>query len=125
MALLFPIDLSAADKLQVLQRLDRFRKWTSLDEQRYCLVCGRIITGREIHVVGGTRGTGPLRLVCPTRSCHSIPMDWVLPTDEVLANPSVLQSESAPAPGSSPAKPHGEKLGARLRRLATRLHRAA
>ena len=125
MALLFPIDLSAADKLQVLQRLDRFRKWTSLDEQRYCLVCGRIITGREIHVVGGTRGTGPLRLVCPTRSCHSIPMDWVLPTDQVLANTSVLQSESASAPGSSPAKPHGEKLGARLRRLATRLHRAA
>src|SRR5919109_1327778 len=112
MALLFPIDLSGADKLQVLQRLDQFRKWTSLNEQRYCLVCGRMITGREIHVVGGTRGTGPLRLVCPTRGCHSIPMDWVLPTDEVLASASILQIESTPPPSPKSARPHPENLAA-------------
>jgi hypothetical protein len=123
MALLFPIDLSAADKLEVLRRLDRFRKWSSLDEQRYCLVCSRIITGREIYVVGGTRGTGPLRLVCPTRGCHSIAMDWVVPRDEVLAKMSMLQSESPPALNSG--KPQAEKFAARLRRFATRFHRAA
>jgi hypothetical protein len=124
-ALLFPVDLSAADKLQLLQRLDQFRKWSSLDEQRYCLVCGRMISGREIYVVGGTRGTGPLRLVCPTRGCHSIPMDWVLPTDEVLASMSMLKPESALPPEPNPAKPHAENLSARLRRLATRFRRAA
>jgi hypothetical protein len=80
-----PIKLSDADKLEALQRLDQFRQWRSLDEKRYCLACGKIITGRQIQVAGGTRGDGPLRLSCPTERCNSIPMDWVLPTDEILA----------------------------------------
>jgi hypothetical protein len=86
MSLLPPIELSDGDKLDVLQRLDQFRKWNSLEEKRYCLVCGSIITGNDIQVIGGTRGAGPLRMVCPSNGCHSIPMDWVRPTDEVLAN---------------------------------------
>ena len=85
MALVPPIDLAEKDKLSVLQRLDHFRAWRSLDEKRYCLVCSKIITGQQIQVIGGTRGTGPLRVICPTPDCHSIPMDWVLPPDEVLA----------------------------------------
>jgi hypothetical protein len=119
-ALLFPIDLSAADKLQVLQRLDQFRKWQSLDEKRYCLGCSKIITGRDIYVVGGTRGTGPLRLICPTRGCHSIPMDWVLPTNEVLNNISDTQD----APNAKSSKRRTQNLVARLRNLAAR-HRPA
>src|SRR5947209_18984451 len=85
MALLPPLKLSEQEKLEALQRLDRFRKWRSLDEKRYCLVCSTIITGREIHIMGGTRGTGPLRVIRPSHGCHSIPLDWVLPTDAVLA----------------------------------------
>ncbi|PYL68461.1 MAG: hypothetical protein DMF28_06560 [Verrucomicrobia bacterium] len=77
-----PIALSDADTLDALRRLDQFRQWRSLDEKRYCLVCGKIITGQQIQVAGGTRGNGPLRLSCPTVRCNSIPMDWVLPTDE-------------------------------------------
>jgi hypothetical protein len=79
MALLAPVDLSGTEKLDVLRRLDRYRKWQSLEEKRYRLACGRVINGHEIQVVGGTRGTGPLRLICSTRGCHSIPMDWVIP----------------------------------------------
>jgi hypothetical protein len=85
MALSPPITLSNVDKLDVLRRLDQFRQWRSLDEKRFCLVCGKIITGHQINVAGGTRGNGPLRLSCPTERCNSIPMDWVLPTDEILA----------------------------------------
>ena len=85
MALSSPINLSDKDKLELLRRLDEFRPWRSLDEKRYCLVCGKIITGEQIKVTGGTRGNGPLRVSCPTGRCHSIPMDWVLPTDEILA----------------------------------------
>jgi len=92
-ALLPPIKLSDDDKLEALQRLDQFRKWSSLEEKRYCLVCSSIITGRDIQVIGGTRGMGPLRMICPSDGCHSIPMDWVRPTDEVLANMSILQSK--------------------------------
>jgi hypothetical protein len=86
MALLTPINLGDQDKLKILQRLDRFRRWRSLGEQRYCLACGKIITGSEIQVIGGTRGTGPLRIICPTPRCHSIPMDWVVPTEEMIAS---------------------------------------
>lgn len=122
MALLLPIDLSPGDKLQILRRLDQFRTWQSLEEKRYCLGCGRLISGREILVVGGTRGTGPLRLVCPTRGCHAIPMDWVQPTDEVLHNMSTLLEKGA-APHS--AKVTASTFGARLRRLAARFRAAA
>jgi hypothetical protein len=85
--------LSDNDQLEALRRLDQFRAWHSLDEKRYCLVCGRIITGRQIQVAGGTRGNGPLRLNCPTEQCNSIPMDWVLPTDEILAKVERMAAE--------------------------------
>jgi hypothetical protein len=124
MALLTPIQFADADKLQILRRLDRYRTWRSLDEKRYCLACGRIIHGHDIQVVGGTRGTGPLRVVCPTRGCHSIPMDWVIPTDEVLANMSILQN--APTPQDRISPDHS-RIGwsTRLRNFARRFRRAA
>ena len=92
-----PIKLSGADKLETLQRLDQFREWRSLDEKRYCLVCGKIITGQQIQVAGGTRGNGALRLSCPTEHCNSIPMDWVLPTDEILGNMALITDEDRSA----------------------------
>ena len=118
------IELFGAEKLEILQRLDRYRKWQSLDEKRYCLACGQIIEGREILVVGGTRGTGPLRLICPTRNCHSIPMDWVIPSDEVLARMSMLQAEDGSFPSPAAARPR-EKFAARLRKFTTQFCPAA
>src|SRR3954466_11358366 len=85
--------LADGEKLEVLRRLDQFRHWHSLDEKRYCLVCGELILGRQIQVTGGTRGNGPLRLNCPTEKCNSIPMDWVLPTNEVLAKAEKLAAD--------------------------------
>ena len=93
MALSPPITLSNVDKLDALRRLDQFRQWRSLDEKRFCLVCGQIITGRQIKVAGGTRGNRALRLSCPTERCNSIPMDWVLPTDEILARVEKLAAQ--------------------------------
>jgi hypothetical protein len=93
MALVSPIKLSDEEKLEILQRLDQFRQWHSLDEKRYCLVCGEIITGREIQVIGGTRGNGSLRIICPTHNCKAIPMDWVRPTDEVLIKIAMVEAE--------------------------------
>ena len=86
-----PTELSEKEKLEILQRFDRFRKWRSLDDKRYCLACAKIITGQGIQVIGGTADSSPLRVVCPTPDCNSIPLDWVLPTSEVLAK---LASES-------------------------------
>lgn len=122
MALLPPLKLSEQEKLEALQRLDRFRKWRSLDEKRYCLVCSAIITGREIHVIGGTRGTGPLQVICPSRGCHSIPMDWVLPTDEVLAKIAGGRAAAAPNDQRGWRK---NSVVSRFRRFATHFKRPA
>jgi hypothetical protein len=94
MSLLPLMELSDGDKLDTLRRLDQFRQWRSLDDKRYCLCCGNLLTGRDVYVVGGTRGTGPLRVICPTERCNSIPMDWALPTEEVLAKFSMRRNES-------------------------------
>ena len=104
------ITLSETDKLDALCRLDQFRQWRSLDEKRYCLVCGKIITGQQIQVAGGTRGNGPLRLSCPTVRCNSIPMDWVLPTDEILARVERMVAEERKAAVPTPANHSHVKL---------------
>ena len=126
MALLPPIALANEDKLQILRRLDQFRAWRSLEDKRYCLLCGKLITGRDILVIGGARGNGPLRIICPTKGCHSIPMDWVLPTDEVLAKNLVLQSshtDGETLTGQTHV-PQG-RFGASLRKFATHFRRSA
>ncbi len=71
------ISLPDAEKLNVLRLLDHLRQWHSLDDKRYCLVCGKIITGQQIQVASGTRGNGALRLSCPSDGCNSIPIDWM------------------------------------------------
>jgi hypothetical protein len=97
MALSPPLTLSDSDKLDALRRLDQFRQWRSLDDKRFCLVCGKIINGRQIQVAGDTRETGPLRVSCPTERCNSIPMDWVLPTDEILAQVKMTAAQERDA----------------------------
>ena len=122
-ALLHPIEFPDPEKLEILQRLDHYRKWRSLEEKRYCLVCGKIIAGHDIQVIGGTRGAGPLRMICSTRGCHSIPMDWVLPTDEVLAKMSMSENQRRVERSGSQDTRH-KKFAARLGRFATQFRRA-
>jgi hypothetical protein len=130
-----PLTLTEAEKLEALRRLDQFRQWHSLDEKRYCLVCGKLISGRQIQVAGGTRGNGPPRINCPTERCNSIPMDWVLPTNEILAKVEKLAEEERKASTLKPVavsigngktvhtdKSH-EHFVSRLRRLALHLKR--
>ena len=125
MALTPSLALSDVDKLDALRRLDQFREWRSLDDQRFCLVCGRIITGQKIQVAGGTRGNGPQRLSCPTERCNSIPMDWVLPTDEILAVAETVSPEDraiAPPKAADCGVEHG--LASQLRKFAAHLKQA-
>jgi hypothetical protein len=93
MALASLIRLSDEEKLNILRRVDQFRQWHSLDEKRYCLVCGEMITGREIRVIGDTRGSAQLRLICPTEQCNAMPMEWVPPTEEVLIKIAMMEAE--------------------------------
>ena len=118
--------LSDADKLDVLRRLDQFREWHSLDDKRFCLVCGKIVNGGQIQINGGTRGNGPLQLNCPTERCNSIPMDWVLPTDELVALATTTTSEDHNG-ASSKVADRGEERGlaSRLRKFALHLKLAS
>jgi hypothetical protein len=128
-----PITLSDDEKLDALRRLDQFRQWRSLEEKRYCLVCGKIITGRQIRIDGGTGGNGALRLSCPTERCNSIPMDWVLPTNEIIAkvetmaveerkeSPSRQATQLIAAPAV--AKQEHHSIASRLRDFALHLKR--
>jgi hypothetical protein len=120
-----PISLSDSDKLDALRRLDQFREWHSLDDKRFCLVCGKIINGRQIQLAGGTRGNGLLRLSCPTERCDSIPMDWVLPTDEILARTETasLQERSGASPSSQAGGGIEHGVASRLRKFAVRFKR--
>jgi|SRR5262245_11136488 len=121
MALSPPVAWSDSDKLDALRGLDQFREWRSLDDKRFCLVCGKIINGHQIQVEGDTRGNGPPRLNCPTEQCNSIPMDWVLPTDEILALAETMASERERKAAPSGAADHGieeHRLTSQLKKLA-------
>jgi hypothetical protein len=93
MTLVSSAKLSDHEKLKMLRRLDQFRQWHSLDEKRYCLVCGEIITGREINVIAATGDNGPTRIICPTEHCNATPMEWVQPTDDVLIRIAMIEFE--------------------------------
>src|SRR5438128_11041050 len=95
MALASGVHVSDEEKLQILRRLDQFRHWHSLDDKRDCLVCGKIITGHQIQLMGGTRGNRPLRMICTIEGCHSIQMDWVLLADEILQKVVMMAGEES------------------------------
>ncbi len=59
------IEVSGKERLKLLQRLDPARGWENLRDQRYCPFCRGIFSGREVGIVGGTRGLG--RYVCNVR----------------------------------------------------------
>ena len=80
-----PIEVEAEDKLRWLRRLDRSREWESMDDRRSCRCCGKTFTGRQLQVVGGTRGHGPVRFVCATPNCLSTPADWHYPHESRAA----------------------------------------
>src|SRR3954463_5184393 len=79
-----PLQLLPEDKLDVLRYLDEFHYWHSLDDQRRCKRCSRLITGRQILVIECQGTRGKLRLQCPTVACVSTPSDWVY-ADPILA----------------------------------------
>ncbi|HEY5036631.1 MAG TPA: hypothetical protein VII74_05820 [Chthoniobacterales bacterium] len=60
-------------KLSALRESDTHRRWQSLDDQRICILCGRLITGRMIDI--WQDGRGAYRLHCPTPGCPSAPRD--------------------------------------------------
>jgi hypothetical protein len=88
--MLEPLDLSTAERLQALQRLDIFHPWESVAEERLCSRCGEIITGQQIKIFGHREGEKPARLECPSEGCLAVPLEWLK-----------LNSDMKPAPGKA------------------------
>jgi len=76
-----PVRLDPAERLILLRGPDRFRKWQSLDDRRFCRCCHKFISGRQIEVIEGTKDED-FHLACPTTDCSSRMEDWVYP-DEI------------------------------------------
>jgi hypothetical protein len=69
--------INSEDRLTILQSADAERKWTSLDDQRLCVVCQRVVSGRQIDITRDQRGRYTLR--CPTDGCTSTAHEWIYP----------------------------------------------
>ena len=70
-----PLRMNLSDRLIALRRLDRVRKWESLDDVRFCRCCRKFISGRQIEVLKKDQ------LACPTENCASTCEDWVYPNE--------------------------------------------
>ena len=64
---------SSEDRLELLRNNDACRKWYSLDDKRVCVLCDRVLTGRQVQIKRGPHGA---TLRCPTDGCESTPNDW-------------------------------------------------
>ncbi len=65
--------LTPEERLDILRQNDMRRKWYSLDDQRVCVLCDRVITGRQVEIRRTSRGA---TLHCPTEGCESTPDHW-------------------------------------------------
>ena len=79
------IEVKAEDKLRWLRRLDGGRGWESLDDHRLCRCCGKTFSGRQLQLVGGTRGHGPGTICLPDTELPSTPADWRYPHERGAA----------------------------------------
>ncbi len=79
------------DRLSILQRTDLERRWYTIDDKRVCLICERVISGRDIRIVGGPENYS---LACPTPDCPGTFTHWR------FYRPSASRTEgAAPPPG--------------------------
>jgi hypothetical protein len=75
--------LKLDDRLSVLRAEDRFRNWSSLDDERLCVVCKRKFSGRQVEIRRLAKRKYELR--CPTDGCDSVPHLWIYPTTPLVA----------------------------------------
>ena len=77
------------EKLAVLRATDSRRKWASLDDQRVCVLCDQVITGRQVEVKRALDGTYSVH--CPTPGCQALPSDWFYQGSGFSSNASTLR----------------------------------
>jgi hypothetical protein len=68
-------DLTAEERLKILRAGDKLRTWSSLDDERLCVLCERILSGRQIKISRDQRGRYLLK--CPSSGCDSFAAHWL------------------------------------------------
>jgi hypothetical protein len=76
--------LKPEDRLSILRAEDQFRRWNSLDDERFCILCERKFSGHQVEVRRFANGKHELH--CPTEGCHSGPHQWVYPGTPVISD---------------------------------------
>jgi hypothetical protein len=103
----------ADDRLSILRAMDQFRNWSSLDDKRFCILCEKTFSGRQVQMKRARRGK--YQLQCPTEECNSAPRQWVYPgnpliSDEVYEDWSRALDEERKRPPSARAGSASLKL---------------
>ena len=75
--------LPLEERLALLRTADQFRQWSSLDDERVCVLCERKFSGRQVGIRRG-RG-GRVHLHCPTENCNGGPSQWVYTGNPLLS----------------------------------------
>jgi hypothetical protein len=76
--------LKPEDRLSILRAEDQFRRWNSLDDERFCILCEKKFNGRQIEI--RSFANGKLELHCPTEACDSGPHQWVYPGTPLISD---------------------------------------
>jgi hypothetical protein len=99
--------LKLDDRLSILRAQDRFRTWSSLDDERVCMICKRKFIGRQVEI--RRVSNGKYQLHCPTEGCNSRPHLWIYPTTPLVSHVveadwwySASKKEERRAPESMP-----------------------
>lgn len=66
---------SSDKRLEILRLTDFERRWYSVDDKRFCVICERLISGRDIRIFGEP---GNYSLGCPTEDCPGNFSHWLL-----------------------------------------------
>ena len=67
-------DLTAEERLKILRAGDKLRTWSSLDDERLCVLCERILSGWQIEILRDKGGRYLLK--CPTSGCGAFAAHW-------------------------------------------------
>src|SRR6476646_364740 len=67
-------------RLALLQRLDPFRQWRTVDDRRICVACDSEFSGRDVRI-----NRSNLSLQCPTRGCRGTPRQWAYPGNPLIS----------------------------------------
>lgn len=111
---LMVMHLKLDDRLSILRIEDRFRTWSTLDDERVCMICKRKFNGRQVEI--RRVSNGKYQLHCPTEDCNSKPHLWIYPATPLVSHVVEADWWYSPAKKQEHRAPES-MLGAHVQRV--------